>query len=123
MTAFRKIVEGRKDYYSEYVENHSAILCKDGFKFSVQASSFHYCSPRNNIGPYSHVEVGYPSQTPIPEIMEYAEDASKPTQTVYGYVPVELVQKLIDAHGGEDNTIKVNISPLELEFDLPEHLT
>jgi hypothetical protein len=32
--------------------------------------------------------------------MEYAESAEYPTETVYGYVPVELVEKLIEFHGG-----------------------
>jgi hypothetical protein len=35
-----------------------------------------------------------------PELMEYAEDPVDPTGTVYGWVPVELVNKLIDKHGG-----------------------
>ena len=25
-----------------------SIICKDGFKFSVQASANHYCTPRND---------------------------------------------------------------------------
>lgn len=76
------------------------IVCADGFSISVQASSRHYCQPRET-GTYEYhlVECGYPSQVPD-FILEYAEDSERPTDTVYGYVPVELVNKLIDSHGG-----------------------
>jgi hypothetical protein len=32
--------------------------------------------------------------------MEYAEDPDNPTNTVYGFVPIELVEQLIENHGG-----------------------
>lgn len=76
------------------------IECADGFKLSVQASFTHYCSPRiNNAPSYSSVEVGFPSQEDV-DLMPYAEDSTKPTQTVYGFVPVEVVDAVIAKHGG-----------------------
>jgi hypothetical protein len=75
------------------------IECADGFSISVQASHGAYCSPRRNIGPWYQVECGYPSDVPA-EIMSYAEQPENPTETVYGYVPIELVEELIAAHGG-----------------------
>lgn len=75
------------------------IECADGFSFSAQATKAAYCSPRKNIGPWGAVEVGFPSAEPE-FIMEYAENKDDPTRTVYAYVPVELVEKLIAAHGG-----------------------
>lgn len=75
------------------------ITCADGFSLSVQAKHGAYCSPRNNIGPWWEVEVGFPSAKPE-IIMQYAEDPDSPTETVYGYVPIELVEQLIDEHGG-----------------------
>ena len=75
------------------------ITCKDGFSLSVQATHGAYCSPRTNIGPWARVEVGFPSAPPE-LIMEYAENDSEPTDTVYGYVPIELVEELIALHGG-----------------------
>ena len=76
------------------------VVCADGFSISVQASSRHYCQPRET-GAYGYhlVECGYPSQAPE-FILQYAEDSEQPTETVYGYVPVDLVNKLIDSHGG-----------------------
>lgn len=75
------------------------IECEDGFSISVQASHGSYCSPRTNIGPWYQVECGFPSDIPT-EIMHYAEQPEEPTETVYGYVPIELVEELIAAHGG-----------------------
>lgn len=76
------------------------VVCMDGFSISVQASSRHYCQPRETgANEYQLVECGYPSQAPE-FILQYAEDIEQPTETIYGYVPVELVNKLIDSHGG-----------------------
>jgi hypothetical protein len=76
--------------------------CSDGFAVSIQASQAHYCQPRDDEGPYWEVELGYPTQRPTDEIMTFAEDSENPTKTVYGYVPIELVDALIAAHGGID---------------------
>ena len=75
------------------------VTCGDGTTLSVQASHAHYCKPRTDQGPYSHVEVGYPS-VPPPETWEQYADGAFPSD-VYAYVPVELVHKFIVAHGGE----------------------
>lgn len=77
------------------------IYCNDGFSMSVQADKVMYCIPRNTLesGEYKACEIGFPS---IKEelIMEYAESADDPTETVYCYVPVELIDKVIEKHGG-----------------------
>lgn len=75
------------------------IECMDGFSLSVQASHGAYCQPRTNLADWYQVEVGYPSAQPT-EFLSYAEDRDKPTSTVYGYVPVELVVAEINLHGG-----------------------
>lgn len=78
------------------------IVCADGTTLSVQADEYMYCSPRGNKGPYSSVEVGFPSVEP-PEIwQQYAEDPDRPMDTVYAYVPIELVSFFIARHGGID---------------------
>jgi len=86
----------RDDYSFPVVKR---IQCTDGFSLSVQASHGAYCSPRTNLGPWDEVEVGFPSDVPT-QIMQYAENPDAPTETVYGYVPIELVEELIAAHGG-----------------------
>lgn len=76
------------------------IVCQDGFTMSVQASAFAYASPREDHGPYSAVECGFPSQKPSAALMEYAENPDDPTGTVYGYVPVAIVLAEFELHGG-----------------------
>jgi hypothetical protein len=83
------------------------IVCKDGFHMSVQASETHYCTPRNSQGPWHKFEVGYPSAK-VDEFMPYIEEGiSDPTETVYGYVPGEVIEKVIAAHGGIDEAAGV----------------
>ncbi|NDD53214.1 hypothetical protein EBZ39_04930 [bacterium] len=65
----------------------------------MQASSTHYCSPRNGVGPWVTVEIGYPTER-VEEFMEYAESPDFPTETVYGHVPVEVVEAVVNKHGG-----------------------
>lgn len=85
------------------------IKCVDGFSLSVQATAAAYCSPRENLGPWYEVEVGFPSAAPE-FIMSYAEQPEIPTETVYGYVDIDLVEKLIDTHGGPDESTRAAIA-------------
>jgi len=76
------------------------IKCADGFTMSVQASIGHYCSPRmTGLGFYDAYEVGYPSEEE-PLLVPHAEDTSRPTETVYGWVPVQVIVDVIAKHGG-----------------------
>lgn len=78
----------------------NAAKCTDGFSVSIQANAGAYCTPRDAFAmEYKTVELGYPSSTDS-LIMDYAEDSECPTGTVYGYVPVDVVDKLIKKHGG-----------------------
>lgn len=88
------------------------IVCEDGFSLSVQATHGAYCSPRQNIGPWHEVEVGFPSEAPA-LIGHLAEDASRPTETVYPYVEIELVEKLIAMHGGADEATRAALANTE----------
>ena len=96
--------------YSRRGKPSNRITCKDGVTLSVVAGAGSYCSPRPGFGssrdyegPYTAVEVGFPSARPEPwlEWCSFADDAEKPTETVYGWVPVEMVAALIQSHGGE----------------------
>ena len=95
---------------NEYMKNNRAtdwpgvkrLHCNDGFSMSVQAHEYNYCSPRVDPADtdyYFEVEVGFPSEREE-LLMEYVEDYDNPTETVYGYVPVEVVQEVIEKHGG-----------------------
>ena len=76
------------------------VICKDGFSISIQASETHYCTPKTNEDIlFETVELGYPDD--IEElILGYAENIQDPMYTVYGYVPVELVDMMLEKHGG-----------------------
>jgi hypothetical protein len=83
-----------------YPDVTKRVECKDGYSVSVQANNYTYCTPRfDEAWPYETVELGYPN-TEDELISEYAEDPDIPTDTVYGYVPIDLVNKLIEKHGG-----------------------
>ena len=127
----RIIANGNRGHNHSDRENRrgNTITCNDGFEVSVIAGGGVYCTPRPALciypyddsmcreavldymyeapctynGPYTHVEVGFPSEVPEPwEIWsEFCEDPETPTSTVYGYVPVEDVRALIALHGGE----------------------
>ena len=77
------------------------IVCADDFSFSAQGSYTHYCNPKMTQEWYESVELGFPSE--VEELLlEYAEEPDTPTDSVYGYVPVDVLQKVIDKHGGID---------------------
>ncbi len=78
---------------------HQDVSCRDGFSMSVQVSERHYCSPRNNSGPWDSVEVGFPTAMDM-LLRPYADDPTNPTETVYGYVPSKIILAVVDAHGG-----------------------
>ena len=81
------------------MKKNKRVVCVDGFTMSVQADDFTYCTPRNNEGPYTAVEVGFPSEYEE-LIIDWAEDDSSPTETVYGYVPSHIVSLVLAKHGG-----------------------
>lgn len=103
------------------IEQNNRITCADGFNLSVIAGPGCYSAPRPKMmpdlpamlyssetddayfsGPYTHVEVGFPSARPEPWTdWEMYSDGGEPTETVYCYVPVEMVSALVEAHGGE----------------------
>lgn len=85
----------------EIQEVRHHIFCKDGFKMSVQAGYGLYCTPRKNLksGEYETCEVGFPNQKEE-LLFPYADDLEVPKKTVYGYVPVEVVEQVIEKHGG-----------------------
>lgn len=81
-------------------------VCADGFTISIQAESGAYCRPRITNAfecgeLYTHVELGYPSEKEA-LIIDYAEDPHDLINTVYGYVPINVVNEVIDKHGGFD---------------------
>ena len=84
------------------------IVCMDGFTMSVQVGYSLYSKPKKVAKRYSEVEIGYPSEHE-PLLEEWAETIFEDgsidyTDTVYPYVPVKIVDKVLKRHGGIDLT-------------------
>lgn len=80
------------------------VVCKDGFRMSVQHSTLHYCSPRVDFAErkgleFDSYEVGYPSEAED-ILLPFAEDPDHPTGTVYPFVPAQIVEQVAEMHGG-----------------------
>ena len=104
------------------VSRNPLVVCKDGFVMSVQCGQSLYSSPRDVAKRYSEVEIGFPS-APESLIAEYADDWEierdddpKLCETVYGYVPVKLVNKVLKKHGGiDEDAVQERIEKMEKE--------
>jgi hypothetical protein len=62
-----------------------------------------YCTPRNSVGPWSEVEIGYPSQVE-PLLWPYTELPGRWTDAVYPYTPIEVAAAVCELHGGIDES-------------------
>ena len=105
-----KVLYDNKDPLMKHMMTSSRlphIVCADGFEMSVQVGYHLYSEPKKVAKRYSAVEIGFPSDHE-PLIEEYAEsfseDAPDYTDTVYPYVPVKIVNKVLKKHGGIDLT-------------------
>ena len=84
------------------------IVCADGFTMSVQVGYSLYSKPKKVAKRYSEVEIGYPSENE-PLLKEYVDSPYKDgfvdyTDSIYPYVPVKVVDKILKKHGGIDIT-------------------
>ena len=107
-----KILYGSKDPLMKHMMTSSKlphIVCSDGFEMSVQVGYHLYSEPKKVAKRYSKVEIGYPSERE-PLLEEYVElsmfdeNFVDYTDTVYPYVPVKVVDKVLKKHGGIDLT-------------------
>ena len=80
-------------------ETRPRVMCADGYSVSVQAGWGIYSTPREDADSYTHVELGYPSAQDA-ELIPYAQNPGAPLDTVYAYVPVEIVDAVLEKHGG-----------------------
>ena len=83
-------------------KRYERVVCADGASVSIQAGAGIYSTPRDNVGPYTHVEAGFPSVDPPPSWREYAEADGwmTPRDTVFAYMPYDCVDEFINVHGG-----------------------
>ena len=97
----QRLLRGAESHRSARMKVIPRLHCADGLTLSVQASDFHGCEPKNLTGPYSAVECALPSQK-VNDLMPYLipEEGISPEQGIYPFVPVSLVAKIINDHGG-----------------------
>ena len=86
------------------------IHCKDGFNISIQVNNGNYCASENGVQTFGIdwklVEWGFPSE-PIDAEKYNAENSFyegeiDTTQTIGRYVEIELMDALLQEHGGID---------------------
>ena len=83
------------------------VICNDGFEMSVQVGQSLYSTPKDDVDHYEEAEIGFPS-TEESLIARFADDEENLCDTVYGYVPCSIIDKVIEKHGGiDENAIKV----------------
>jgi len=81
---------------AEQIRVRPHLRCVDGTTLSVQASSAHFCTPRDNKGPYTHVEVKVYSRLPPAHWHVWADGDGD----VFSRVPVAEVIGFLSDHGG-----------------------
>lgn len=76
-------------------------VCKSGLSLSIQASRWHYCSPKqDNASSYTTVEVGFPERDGKPVRLRSLGPAESRRSAVWAYVPVEALDRLLKRNGG-----------------------
>ena len=93
----KKIIPGMTSSHCPHV------VCKDGFKMSVQAGQSLYSEPKDVADHYEEAEIGFPSEEEH-LIASYADDEENLCGTVYGYVPCSVIDEVIEKHGGIDES-------------------
>ena len=97
------------------------VICADGYRISIQASSAHRCTPKEtNAVKYNSVEVLVYEFDEL--LAEYIDDNNHSNNIggmhmIGSYVPSELVIKLLKKHGG---AIQGEIPPMDINLALDD---
>lgn len=95
----------------EYIQKQKAldkydigrVTCADGFTVYCHAGWFYYCTPRVAFAEWDTIELATPSEVLPDHFTMYAENEENLLETFYSYVPVSLVDALLELHGGIAN--------------------
>lgn len=107
--AFKSVIEKVTEYSFEqfikdsvpqaYGEKRPPLICKDGTEYSIQASSFHACLPKEDgLEAYDEFEVYVMSD--VEDFREFIN-----YDGVAGNVPKEVIESIIKVHGGLDKKV------------------
>lgn len=83
-----------------FYEHRPRIFCVDGFNISIQGTIISYSEPRCFVKFYTTMECGFPSAEED-LLKDYAE-SNDYLDTVYPYTPIEIIEQVIEKHGGID---------------------
>lgn len=106
----------RDELEAKFGKRCKRVTCVDGFSMSVQAGIATYSEPRAVKGPYSRVEVGFPTSNEYLLEPYFDGDAINDdvTMGVYAYVPVQVVTNVLAKHGGmASGEVPDGVVPLE----------
>jgi hypothetical protein len=79
--------------YRENSPTRHWAICADGFSISIQASHYHYCSPQVDYTDcYGLVEIC--AEKSLPTLSKYHDGYG-----IYGFVPIEMVDRILRRHG------------------------
>ena len=101
---------------NKFLNLRPAIVCKDGFTLSVDASRFVACKPKgDNRTDYTHFEVGelFHEISGLDAYRRTIYFNDKVKRNVYEYVPKKMVEDILEEHGGID--VEKTFRPSELD--------
>ena len=79
---------------------NTRATCPDGWSVSIIARRGAYCDPRDDRGPWTHVELGFPTaHEPDLEVYKEPPPEARHEDSVFPYVPVEVVEAILVKHG------------------------
>lgn len=85
------------------IHHTKELTCKDGLKLSIQASSCHYSTPQDGIGPYTEIELMIMAEKLLDDseiAFKFDESDRQDGTNIFPYLPIEKVLRLILKHGG-----------------------
>jgi len=98
LTVEELVTHVTQNHEERYNPTAPVFKCDDGYVVSIQAGQWAYSIPRRDSeDSYESYELGFPNRSD--ELLdEYAENIDDLTETVYGYVPADVVLALINKH-------------------------
>ena len=103
INAFLKMLGINEHNYQFNYFHLPRIYCKDGFNISIQVNSGNYCGSENGYrqfgSEWEDVEWGFPSEEI--DSVKYNSEREDTINSV-GSVEIELIDELLESHGGID---------------------
>lgn len=76
------------------------MVCADGFKMSVQGHFGGYSTPRDDFADRGYVAVEVMTAPNAEPLLDERGGETNDDWSLYGYVPVSIIERVIEKHGG-----------------------